>query len=298
MNTLFVPWILLVLVIILVITISKKWYKTSVLLFMCLIAANWHWQVFSFGLKGFEEAKGDEYLRVLTWNTDMTIAESTEKSEGIADVILSQGADLVFLTEYGEDGGLLDSLINSRYPYSRNFEPSKSRFYSTIPADSIYHIDVLKGKTALTFCYSLSFVGKPIRIYTCHLASNNHAIQAEDVQTKEGLILYLRNYESQSRFHWVELSDTEKDMNGDRCVVMGDFNDVIGSPVLSSLDSLNLQNSWWEGGFGYGATIYKPLPYRIDHIYHSEGLMLKGIKKVSSNRLSDHDALVADFEIE
>ena len=78
---------------------------------------------------------------------------------------------------------------------------------------------------------------------------------------------------------------------------MGDFNDVYGSPVMDFFEDAGLKNAWWEGGFGYGATFHNPLPYRIDHILYSNYLNLKGIKKISAEGLSDHDALVADFEI-
>ncbi len=53
-----------------------------------------------------------------------------------------------------------------------------------------------------------------------------------------------------------------------------------------------------KGGNGYGATFHHPLPYRIDHIFYNEGLKLKSIRKVDSQGLSDHDALVAEFWVE
>ena len=52
-----------------------------------------------------------------------------------------------------------------------------------------------------------------------------------------------------------------------------------------------------KGGFGYGATIHHPLPYRIDHILYGAGLKLKGIKKRDTRDISDHDALVAVFDL-
>lgn len=78
-------------------------------------------------------------------------------------------------------------------------------------------------------------------------------------------------------------------------IVMGDFNDVPGSPTLNILERAGLKDAWWEGGCGYGATIHHPLPYRIDHILHNDGLKLKSIKKIVTQDLSDHDALVARF---
>ena len=54
--------------------------------------------------------------------------------------------------------------------------------------------------------------------------------------------------------------------------------------------------AWQEGGFGYGATIHYPLPYRIDHILYNEGLVLKGVKVIDTSDISDHNALVAVFD--
>ena len=78
---------------------------------------------------------------------------------------------------------------------------------------------------------------------------------------------------------------------------MGDFNDVGGSKALRTLENAGLRDAWWEGGLGYGATIHKPLPYRIDHFMYSSELNIRNIKVISSNGLSDHDALYVEIEI-
>lgn len=71
-----------------------------------------------------------------------------------------------------------------------------------------------------------------------------------------------------------------------------------GSPCMKVFAEAGLRDAWWESGLGYGATIHEPLPYRIDHLMYGNGLKLKGIEKVCSKGLSDHDALVAEFEID
>ena len=78
-------------------------------------------------------------------------------------------------------------------------------------------------------------------------------------------------------------------------LVMGDFNDVGGSSAIKLLEKAGLKDAWWEGGFGYGATIHKPLSYRIDHIMYSSGLKLRKVEVASSEDLSDHDALYAEL---
>lgn len=78
-------------------------------------------------------------------------------------------------------------------------------------------------------------------------------------------------------------------------LLMGDFNDVGGSKAVRTLECSGFRDAWWKGGLGYGATIHKPLPYRIDHIMYSEQFKLQKIEVVSSEGLSDHDALYAEF---
>ena len=87
-----------------------------------------------------------------------------------------------------------------------------------------------------------------------------------------------------------EVSQLEKPV-----IVLGDMNDVGGSKTIRQIESVGLKDAWWEGGFGYGATIHKPLPYRIDHILYSKQLKLNRVKVISSEGLSDHDAIFAEF---
>ena len=64
---------------------------------------------------------------------------------------------------------------------------------------------------------------------------------------------------------------------------------------MNAFGMMDMKDAWWHGGFGYGATIHKPLPYRIDHILYSTDITLNGIKIMEKNGLSDHDGLIADF---
>ena len=80
-------------------------------------------------------------------------------------------------------------------------------------------------------------------------------------------------------------------------IIMGDLNDLSGSPALRAFNTAGFQDAWWKGGMGYGATIQYLLPYRIDHIMYNDKLTLKSIRKIDAKGSSDHDALVAEFMI-
>ena len=83
-----------------------------------------------------------------------------------------------------------------------------------------------------------------------------------------------------------------------RCsFILGDMNDICGSRPLRVFKRAGFIDAWAEAGFGYGATIHKPLPYRIDHIFVQKGMRVTEIKKISANGLSDHDALVATLQV-
>ena len=57
-----------------------------------------------------------------------------------------------------------------------------------------------------------------------------------------------------------------RDLSDVPCIVMGDMNDVSGSPCMKVFANAGLRDTWWDGGFGYGATIHEPVLYRIDHV--------------------------------
>lgn len=136
---------------------------------------------------------------------------------------------------------------------------------------------------------------------------NGGVLYPDSIQDKEGVLQYLRNYETAAEIRRGQAEQVVGDFDEVPTIVMGDMNDVAGSPCMRVLEDAGLKEAWWEGGFGYGATIHRPLPYRIDHVMYgvprskfqevSGGFKLKGIRKVDAKGLSDHDALVAEFEV-
>ena len=146
---------------------------------------------------------------------------------------------------------------------------------------------------------TIELVNHNIDICGCHLYSNNKSVgQANKIKDIHGAKAYLKNYRRMSLERVKEAQTIVDSLSDVPALVLGDMNDVPGSPALKTLERAGLKNAWWKGGFGYGATLHKPLPYRIDHIYYSDGLKLQRIRRVKSHGLSDHDALVADFVIE
>lgn len=76
------------------------------------------------------------------------------------------------------------------------------------------------------------------------------------------------------------------------------MNDICGSSAIRVLENAGIKDAWWEKGIGYGATIHYPIPYRIDHIMHTDNIKLNSIQVLNSKAISDHDALYAEFDFD
>jgi len=160
------------------------------------------------------------------------------------------------------------------------------------------------GDESFFYKFAVATENGTLNLYGCHLASNNYTesnsyMHPDSAKAVHGMLQYLQNVSRASRKREQEaglllnaLKPTEKN------IILGDFNDISGSTPFNKIERAGFIDAWWKGGNGYGATIHRPLPYRIDHIFYNEGLKLKSIRKVDSKWLSDHDALVAEFWVE
>lgn len=198
--------------------------------------------------------------------------------------------------------------IRDLYPYRSERKNSVgNRLYSKYPIER----DTLLKDNQMAYgitCCQIDVKGKKVEIIGVHLSSNNYNEQMEymtpdSVENSEQAKTYLGNIVTASRYRANEASlmvnfiDSIKSNKPIPTIVMGDFNDVCGSPTLNIMKDAGFKDAWWEEGGGYGATIHNPLPYRIDHILYNDRLKLKSIKKIDADKLSDHDALIGWFEV-
>ena len=263
---------------------------------------NWLSECFAFSLMSNNEMCGKRTVRVMAWNIDGSEYDSIKVAK-IADVINKHKPDVIFLSEdFDKTGICLDSLLKKNYPYSSNMVCSGHQFYSKYMLDSIRVVDVEGYDNPLRIHVSVMVKGQIIDIYGCHLASNNYTVSQVDfhldqVNDHHDAKQYLNNIRDASRLRKLEAQAIIKDMTDRATIIMGDFNDVGGSPALRAFKTAGFHDAWWKGGLGYGATIHYLLPYRIDHIMYNDKLTLKSIRKIDAKGLSDHDALVAEFRI-
>lgn len=329
------PWILLLLVIVSIGLLEYRRWKMAVVLLLLAVCESWYFEVMTVGVisrvSSSEIQDPSCELKVLSFNCNLSprLHDVAERRAGVIKLIKEQDADVVFLTEnfqpYHKDSLWIG--INDIYPYSaKGNNPVGNRLYSKYPIlqDTILKDNVMAyGIT----CCRIDITGRQVDVIGVHLSSNNYNEQMtymtpDSVATRHQAKTYLKNIVTAGKYRESEVRNLNGNLNLNPSIrelqgklnsgqalptiVMGDFNDVAGSPTLNALckgtrgskGSMGFKDAWWEGGCGYGATIHRPLPFRIDHILYSDGLELHSIKKIGTQDLSDHDALVASIEIE
>lgn len=300
---LFYPFLVIILLIVAAFTIYKRRYLLSVVLIVLCLLLNYYAKVFAVGFSASSNSNG---LKVLTFNINGSGVTDDNDIESLYNLIVSQDANILFLAEDFEPvGEKLNTLLINRYPYStynQNTAWKGHYFYSKYPLGRVEHINIESTRFSYCFHCNMAYGQDSISLFGCHLASNNYkvtepSVRPEDINGVSTFREYLKNIEraTEQRCEEAESIICHPSFKN-RSIVLGDFNDVCGSKPLNLLDDAGLKDAWWEKGFGYGATVSHPLPYRIDHIMYREGLRLKSVKKIDAKGLSDHDALIAVFE--
>lgn len=301
------PWILFLLTIVAIYLLMFRRRKVAVFLLLLAVTGNWWFQTLPLNLS----YDTDGELKVLTFNCNLSpkFEDVAKNRTEVARLIWKHDADVVFLTEnfiVREDSLWLE--IHDAYPYRSGKNNSVGNWlYSKYPIEC----DTLLKEKQMAYgitCCQINVNGKRLEFIGVHLSSNNYNEQMEymtpdSVENSEQAKTYLGNIVTASRYRANEASlivnfiDSIKSNKPIPTIVMGDFNDVCGSPTLNIIKDSGFKDAWWEGGGGYGATIHHPLPYRIDHILYNDRLKLKSIKKIDAEKLSDHDALIGCFEV-
>lgn len=303
MLALFYPYFIIILLIVSAITLYKRRYLLGVVLIVLCLALNSYAKVFAVGVSDSSYSGG---LKVLIFNINGSGFTADKVIEDLFNLIVNQEADILFLAEDFEPAGeKLNNLLTNLYPYSTYDKQTVWKghyFYSKYPLGRVEHINIESTKFSYCFHCNVALGQDSVSLYGCHMASNNYkvtepSLRPEDIDGMSSLAQYLKNISLSSvqRCEEAKKITVHPDFIA-KSIVMGDFNDVSGSEPLKLLADAGFMDAWWEKGWGYGATIFHPMPFRIDHILYREGLKLKNIKKIDSQGLSDHDALMATFE--
>ncbi len=305
MIALLYPFIIFTLLLVSALILYKRRYIIGVVLIFSCLLLNYYAKVFSINVTDSSQI-GNRSFKVLSFNINGSDYKTDNKIEDLLTFIVSQDADILFLAEDFENvGKKLNTLLIKYYPYTTYGMKSDRNwhyFYSKRPLGSVDHIKIKSNKFSFIFHCYMAYGTDSISFFGCHLASNNYkinepSIRPESIKGVSSLVEYVKNIELATKQRVEEVTRIIRHPKyNNMTVVMGDFNDVSGSKPLRILVRSGLKDAWWDKGFGYGATISHPLPFRIDHILYGDGLKLKSIQKIDSGKLSDHDALIASFE--
>lgn len=306
MFALQIPWGLLIVGICFLCLLCHRKVRWSFLCLGMLITLNVLYKVFAINI--YTPCCKDQTISILSFNINGSVIHSQQELANLALCITTQNADVVFLAEdFQVISESLDSIMSLHYSYSNYHQATLyggHYFYSKYPLGAVEHLEIESNRFSYCYHCKLAYEGDSLNLFGMHMASNNYrgneaSIRPDDINGFQVFGKYLENIEVAS-LQRCEEAYKVRDIyieNSGPTIIMGDFNDVSGSKPLKILEEAGFKDAWWEGGFGYGATIHHPLPYRIDHIMYNEGVELIDIQRVDSRELSDHDALVARFKV-
>lgn len=257
--------------------ILKKWILLCVIALVLLL--NYLTETFPINWRN-DSTSCD--LKVLCYNVRSLDSLYGQNQLGIAETILKESPDLVFLCEFHlYKSRQLDSIFTKKY---RRYYKSGTLgvFYSKYEMDNITEVfSSWYGRRHSQTVKTHVFRGKDtFTVIGCHLSSSHHHF-------KEGYLR--RRKEADTLYEHIRNEHNP-------VIVLGDLNDIPGSYTLRKIMRAGLSNVWWEGGCGYGTTFHDGwLRLRLDHIlYPKDKLKLESVKVIDSD-LSDHNAVIANF---
>ena len=310
MLELVLPWVIVGLFVLFVLSLLKKWWRFALFCLVIMVGINLLTQSFAFHFRGSRETVAEladsippQALKVLTFNIDGSQLGDDQVRQ-MRDFILAQHADVVLLVEcFGNGPKLLHEALADEFSHSSyGIVSREQRLYSKYPIEAATRIEPKAFKGANNYRYDISAFGTTLHLYGVHFMSNNRGVDGKDYSTPDdiedmeqfkGYLRKISHASSQRRLESAAIADDIRALSGGLRIVMGDFNDVCGSATLRQLQLAGMRDAWWRGGLGYGAT-YRKLPFRIDHILYSKRLKLKDVARLRT-RLSDHNALSATF---
>ena len=300
MSVLLIPWIVLFAIFTIAICSIKRKWKLVTILGLFVLWLNLHFRILPITFASSDEPKS---FSVLTFNIGGRWLDSLSV-QSIAHLIIHEDADFVFVAEDFEYILLkYGGFIKNYFPYETAHSTGTGHYLLSKKPISFYD-RISKKEHPFLYHYTVAVDNDSIHLYGCHLASNNYTeenkvLRPDSIKELNNAKQYVKNIQRASTKRQEQVSAILANVKPEnRCIILGDFNDISGSAPLNKIDRAGFTDAWGKGGNGYGATIHHPLPYRIDHIFYNKGLKLKSIRKVDSQGLSDHDALVAEFWVE
>lgn len=259
-----------------------------------------------------------EQLRVMSYNVRMFNAYKWIPEEGIPEqikqTVYNEFPDVLLLQEYYK--GSITPKFKFEYEYikptniSGNYGLTIHSKYPIVKSGALELLDLETDQPSYNnqFIYAdIDYKGKIIRFMNVHLASVG--LEASDYQRlqnpnegsqeeiKDDFLKIFNRLDIAFKKRAKQVLSLKKAINHSPhpVVVCGDFNDTPQSYTYHQINVL-LADAFMQGGEGFGKTYARgPIPFRIDHIFHSKEIKARSFK-VIDKKLSDHYPVVVELE--
>lgn len=241
--------------------------------------------------------------------------QNAQSKDHILDIIKNLSADVLCLQEFYTDSEKFNTLkiLKAHYPYHY--------FHKTLTLDTFHHWGIVTfskfpivGHEVIPFTKSLHNVcistdlvinDDTVRVFNAHLQSiyfnkedyeGMKHLMGRDIERKP-LEKSLRKLKIafEKRAEQADLVHGKIKASPYKVLVCGDMNDTPNSYTYRTI-SQGLEDSFLEGGCGFGLTYTAPYPFlRIDYILADKGIPTLA-HKTQWNYSSDHFAAYAIFE--
>jgi endonuclease/exonuclease/phosphatase family metal-dependent hydrolase len=302
----------------------KKWYfvvSLSVIILCWTSIQN----TFPVNFSNAVNDKVEYDFSLMTYNTyaNAMMEKHTKKSPNpVIQYMLDKDPDILCIQEYSasfKENHLTEKdlmRIFSKYPYHHiHFKVNTGWSFfgnATFSKFPIVNKSVVEYKSNYntTIATDVDVNGKIIKVFNCHLESNNItendkilAVRLRDnfdtdnikdatmhFSRKLGAAYRIRAKQSDMVSEYIESSPYP-------VMVVGDFNDLPSSYTYTTIRG-NLRDAFVDKGFGLGWTFSDSwLKFRIDHILYDDSFKLKYFKLDNKVKHSDHFPLYCKISI-
>lgn len=303
MLILFVPIFIPSFLLLSVLFFIRRSLIAGAIFFFAATILNYYTQTFPLHPSYFftTSEKKENQIRILSYNIQYNseyLRNNKDSLSSLISFIRKQDADILVLPEsrINSTNKTLRKKLDHIYPYHLDSGYEGNNFYLETYVFSRYPIKNVKqyGKH---YIYEMDIevsYKNIIKLVACHLESNQ---SNSSLSKGDGFINNIKKgYET--RYKEVKMICDSLSQYQGPLIIAGDLNDISGSKTLHYLQNkLNLNDSWWKSGFGYGATSYsKNLFFRLDHILYSQHFKSK-IVDIPKVDFSDHYPIVTNLEI-
>lgn len=304
MFILFFPLLIPILFLFSIFYFIRRSLIAGAIFFFAATILNYYTQTFPLHPSYFytTSEKKENKIRILSYNIKYNseyLRNNKDSLSSLISFIQQQDADILILPEsrINSTNKTLRKKLDHIYPYHLGSKYKGNEFYLETYVFSRYPINNVKQYDKY-YIYEMDIEVSDkniIKLVACHFESNQ---SNSSLSKGDGFINNIKKgYEIRNK-EVKMICDSLSQYQGP-LIIAGDLNDISGSNTLNTLQKgLNLNDAWWQSGFGYGTTSFsKHLYFRLDHILFSHHFKSTSID-IPKVDFSDHYPIVTNLEIQ